>query len=160
MSLCYALPTMTIEISDSVLEILDKHRQRWGISTEAGGQLFCTFEEGEIQIKDATEPRRTDRRSRFSFLPNRAREQQDIERLFSRGLHYIGDWHTHPEDSPLPSQEDISKIKAIFAKSNHELKCMVLMIAGRVSGHDGLWVGVVGDGGISRATAVQRDQAE
>ena len=64
---------------------------------------------------------------------------------FSSGLHYIGDWHTHPEDIPEPSGVDINKMQAIFRKSDHQLKGMLLVVVGRGTAPDGLWVGIVTD---------------
>lgn len=150
MSLCFSSPLGQIEFSAEVLDVFNRHRQTRLWSKEAGGQLFCKLEKERILVAHATEPRRGDKRSRFSFWPNRKREQRDIETLFSAGLHYIGDWHTHPQETPSPSSEDIEKIKAIFRESEHVLKGMLLVVVGKSNARGGVWCGVVSGNGVER----------
>lgn len=143
MTRCFSSTIGKIELSDSVLECFDRNRQKRMWSAEAGGQLFCRFSGDAILVEAASGPKRKDKRNRYSFWPDRQNEQKDIEIQFSAGLHYIGDWHTHPEDIPEPSGVDLHKMQAIFRKSDHQLKGMLLVVVGRNSRHGGLWVGVV-----------------
>ncbi len=62
---------------------------------------------------------------------------------FESGLHYIGDWHTHPQDYPVPSQADKKKILKIFNISKHELSCMLLLIIGGLDVKETFWLGRV-----------------
>ena len=87
----------TLVLTDPVIEHLLCHRQFGPGSREAGGQLFARFEGKTIRIERATGPRPSDRRSLMAFVPNRLAERREITRLFKEGLHYVGDWHTHPE---------------------------------------------------------------
>jgi len=144
----------TVEFTDSVLALFRRHRQRHFWSCEAGGQLFFRPDESVFRVGLATGPGRHDRCSPFSFWPNRAREQQDIQRFFPQGLHYIGDWHSHPEDNPSPSDTDINKMLAIFRESDHQLPFMLLVVVGRSSDSGGLWVGTVNREGVAEATAI------
>ena len=41
--------------------------------------------------------------------------------MHAKGLHFVGDWHTHPEAVPTPSSSDIRTIKEAVAKSRHHL---------------------------------------
>lgn len=140
--LVYPVPdsAQRIIFPPEVLTHFQKHRQLGGHSVEAGGQLFARFEGEQIHVVEATGPCRTDRRSRFSFLPSRKREQTDIASRYRKGLHFIGDWHTHPEDVPRPSSTDIESINDCFRKSKHELSAFVLVIVGRHAPPDGLHV--------------------
>jgi integrative and conjugative element protein (TIGR02256 family) len=108
-----------------------------------------------ISVERATGPGRNDRRSRFSFWPSRTFEQRAIDQFFLEGLHYIGDWHTHPEDCPHPSKEDVDKIQSIFNASQHELVSMLLVVVGRVADPEGLWCGLVDSSGARRLSACQ-----
>ncbi len=117
--------------STGVLNHFAKHRQNRWWQSEAGGQLFARFDLPNIVIEVATGPRRSDRRSRFSYLPNRSAEQREINQLHQDGRHFIGDWHTHLEPIPTPSSRDAESMRELFERSNHKLNGFVLVIVGR-----------------------------
>ena len=118
-------------IAASVLNHFSKFQQHEDErSLEAGGQLCATLADDEVRISVATGPRSVDRRSRYLYLPDRRREQMEIDELHKRGLHFVGDWHTHPELIPTPSPADIRTIKEAVAKSKHHLRGFVLIIVG------------------------------
>lgn len=129
-----------IILTNEVLEHFNQHRQIGANSKELGGQLFAKFEEERIVIAKATGPRATDKRGRFSFTPSRKAEQREINNMFSEGLHYVGDWHTHPEKKPSPSRTDINSMSECFLKSKHELDSFILIIVGQKSPPDGIWL--------------------
>ncbi|MGO3927349.1 Mov34/MPN/PAD-1 family protein [Rhodopseudomonas pseudopalustris] len=119
--------------STGVLNHLAKHRQTHWWHAEAGGQLFARFEVPNIVVEKATGPRKSDRRSRFCYVPNRSIEQREINQLHGEGLHFIGDWHTHPESIPSPSYWDAESMRDLFNRSDHKLNGIVLAIVGRES---------------------------
>lgn len=96
-------------------------------------------------VVEATGPRPADKRSRYGYVPDRQVEQIEIDTRFRLGLHFVGDWHTHPENNPQPSQIDIASMAEGVQKSKHSLNAFVLVIVGRyefpgslfVSLHDG-----------------------
>jgi integrative and conjugative element protein (TIGR02256 family) len=128
-----------------VLAHFRRHQQRRFFEREAGGQLFATLVNNEITIVEATGPRRTDQRSRCSYIPDRTEEQREIVERHALGLHFIGDWHTHPEHHGRPSPTDLSSIGETVRKSRHNLNGFVLVVVGystlpasmHVSVHDG-----------------------
>jgi hypothetical protein len=65
------------------------------------------------------------------YLPDRRAEQLEIKEWHKRGLHFVGDWHTHPEQIPRYSSRDLVSIQDCFNKSHHELNAFVLVIVGR-----------------------------
>ncbi|WP_420418342.1 Mov34/MPN/PAD-1 family protein [Pacificispira sp.] len=113
-----------------VLRHFSRNRQFSSPSKEAGGQLFAKFVGSSIRIVVATGPYPSDKRTRVSFAPNRALENKEIRSMFKRGLHYIGDWHTHPEKRPKPSAIDVASMRDCFQKSTHRLNFFVLSIVG------------------------------
>lgn len=147
-SLLFEGPQGSVCFPAKVLESLRKHRQRHVWSREAGGQLFAKTVGTPIAIEQITPPGAGDVRSRFSFWPRREAEQRDIHRMFKAGLHYVGDWHTHPEDRPHPSRDDIEKISAIFRQSRHHLHAMLLVIVGRALEAEGVFVAHVNARGV------------
>ena len=142
----------TLVFTDPVLAHFNCHQQLKDRSKEAGGQLFAQFDGPCIRIERATGPRRTDRRGRLFFVPNRWAERREIKRLFKKGLYYIGDWHTHPELQPTPSQVDLCSVQEMFHKSRHGLAGFVMVIVGKDRFPDGLFVGVFTDKGLVKLT--------
>jgi len=115
-------------------------RQRYCCSREAGGQLFGKVSPGAWTVVLATGPRPSDRRTKWSFQPDRSAERHEIRRLFEKGLHYLGDWHTHPQGRPRPSQTDLKSMKEMIAKSHYELEGFLMVIVGTSRPPEGLWV--------------------
>lgn len=132
---------ITLELTAPVLGQLARHKQSDSDAPEAGGQLFATInaEANTWRVIRATGPRKEDVRSRFAFRPCRRREQLEIFQAFSEGLHYIGDWHTHPEASPRPSAFDLHSMSELVCESEHELPGFVMVIVGQADFPEGLW---------------------
>jgi integrative and conjugative element protein (TIGR02256 family) len=131
-----------LQLTDKVIDHFDRHRQTRFWHREAGGLLFAKFDLPNIIIEDATGPRRTDRRSRYSYSPDVHAEHREIEQRFRRGLHFIGCWHTHPEHWPTPSSTDIRNTSECVRRSRHALNGFVMAIVGRAEIPQGLYVSV------------------
>jgi integrative and conjugative element protein (TIGR02256 family) len=120
----------TVTIADSVLKHFAKYQQLRKGQTEAGGQLFGTVTGRKISILEATGPRRTDYRSRYSYIPDRKAEQREIDKRFNPGLHFLGDWHTHPESFPTPSGTDLTNMRECVKRSKRAVSGFLLLIVG------------------------------
>ena len=134
---------LTVEITQGVIDHLNRYRQLNDKDKEAGGQLFaCLYAGNDLWvIEKSTGPQRRDFRSRFGFSPNRKMEQKDIDAAFARRLHFVGDWHTHPEPLPTPSIQDNKAMSDMFDRSKHQLKGFILVIVGNGQIKD-LWVSI------------------
>lgn len=120
-----------IEFMPNVLKHLAKHRQMKSQDLESGGQLFyASAPEGHICVEDITGPRKTDQRSRSRYKPDRRKELLEIDENFLRQLHYIGDWHSHPEFIARASGNDIAAITDIFNSSVNRREGFLLVIVG------------------------------
>ena len=149
----------TLIFEDKVLTHFARNRQRTARSLEAGGQLFARFEGDIIRIERATGPRATDRRGLLSFIPDRLAERREIKRFFKSGLHYVGDWHTHPEPRPQPSQTDIDSFQQTFRKSRHKLASFVMVIVGTSMANDGLFVGLCNNDGLMVLSLIEESRS-
>lgn len=132
-----------IIFSERALEHFHKHRQNRPWKKEAGGQLFARIDLPDILIEEATGPRRADLRSRNSYRPDRRAEQREILERLGQGLHFVGDWHTHPEPYPNHSLQDVASMRELVTKSQHRLNGFLLVIVGNVSATHSLFVSVV-----------------
>jgi integrative and conjugative element protein (TIGR02256 family) len=135
-----------LTFSDSVMAHFKRHQQRRASDNEAGGQLFARLSQKNIAVVDVTGPRRTDKRSRFAYVPDRSAEQREILERHSAGLQFVGDWHTHPARYGNPSPQDLASMAEMVQRSKHSLNGFVLVIVGRarlpssmyVCVHDGM----------------------
>lgn len=106
------------------------------------GLVCSAFSGDSISLKEATGPRLTDHRTRTSYRADRKAEQQEILERHRRGLHFVGDWHTHPSPRPSPSDLDYRSIQESVRHSAHELQGFVLIVVGTLRGSDGLHVSI------------------
>lgn len=139
-----------LRIEPQALSTIERFRQTSSSAPEAGGMLLATIESNLVTVVCATEPAATDRRSRFAFIPQLTHQQRVIDKQFRSGLHFIGEWHTHPEPHPTPSSVDLRSMADCFRDSRHQLASLVMLILGTDVSLEGLWVS------LHTATGYQR----
>lgn len=119
-----------LQLTAAAIGHMLKHKQDRFWKSEAGGQLFATFSDQLVSIEQATGPRSQDCRTRFGFAPDRDAERREIRAMHQRGLHYVGDWHTHPERRPVPSHRDESSMLETVDLSSRRIPGFVLIVVG------------------------------
>lgn len=128
-------PVLLLHVA--VLAIFDKYAQVNGSSLESGGILLGYAREPHLEILEATEPSKWDRRLRYFFDRN-WRGHRDValrRNAESNGLvRYLGEWHTHPEDHPVPSFTDTSGWLKL-ARERDDKHPVLGIIVGRKSLH-------------------------
>lgn len=129
-----------LRIEPQALATIERFRQASSFAPEAGGMLLATIEPGLIRVIRATEPAPADKRTRFAFFPKLSHQQRVIDKQFRSGLHFIGEWHTHPEPRPTPSSVDLRSMADCFRDSRHQLTSIVMLILGTEASFDGLWI--------------------
>ena len=129
-----------IVIDSMVQEHFASHKQLSWWQSEAGGHLYARMEGNVIRVVRATGPQPGDLRRRFFFSFSKMRAQTEIDQQFLEGLEYVGDWHTHPEDKPTPSNIDIATMKSRFHLSEHRLQAFLFVIVGKKPFPEGLTV--------------------
>ena len=141
----YELPgqKQRLVFTHRVLKHLHQQRQIKRKQSEAGGQLFAKITPQVVKVVAATGPHMRDLRKRFSFIPNKRRLRKEINEYFLKGLHYVGDWHTHPQKIPKPSWLDLISMRECYIKSSHELDHFILVILGNSIGTKRIWVGLI-----------------
>lgn len=142
-AVAYTLPGNkgVVVFEPAVLLHLMSYRQMKCLAPEAGGQLFASMDEPKVmRIVEATGPRLTDRRSLFGYHPDRKAEKLEIADRYAHDLHFVGDWHTHAQSVPKPSDTDIDSMGETVAQSVYDIPGFVLVIVGRRPFPDGLHV--------------------
>jgi integrative and conjugative element protein (TIGR02256 family) len=119
---------LSVAFTPKCVDALLHYRQK-GCRKEAGGMLFSQDLESEtVCISAVSLPGPGDVRRRDYFAMDERRAQGIIEAEFAKGYHYVGDWHTHPQSTPRPSQRDVRSINRVFSESQHYLRCVLLLI--------------------------------
>lgn len=90
-----------------------KHRQVQSNDTEQFGVLIGSRlnDESTIWIEKCTTPRSKDTSKRARFLMQDPFHQKIIDEAFEKSngeMGYIGTWHTHPQNIPIPSGVDLT----------------------------------------------------
>lgn len=135
----------TIHIAENVLSIFDKHKQT-KFQNESGG-IVLGFVCGNynIYISKVSLPNCFDKASRYNFERDRHVAQIIVNFEFhnSNGeIIYLGEWHTHPEQNPLPSPVDIKMIKNQYKENKINEDFLILLIQGTKSMYIGVYDGV------------------
>ena len=158
MSLCYGTVPgePSVLIADALTTMLDL-RQAKPRDKEAGGQLFAQFFRSDVLIVEATPPTLLDRRSRYHFKPNRFLQRREIRKKHTAGLHFVGDWHTHPESRAAPSSDDLTSMQDCFRRSRHDLAAFLLVIVGMAPPPEGWYVALVRADGLQRLCRLPSD---
>lgn len=121
----------------SVLEVFRKHAQLDASAPESGGLLLGHVRDPHLEILEATEPTFWDRRLKYFFERSWRGHRTVAERRWreSEGLiRYVGEWHTHPEDYPVPSYVDRTEWLEL-ARKRKDKRPVLALIVGRKALH-------------------------
>ena len=102
---------------------------------EAGGILLGRHLLGcrDVVIDEVTSPMQGDLRMRMAFHRSMAPHQQVIDERWraSEGTClYLGEWHTHPEPHPIPSQVDLEDWLRRLGEDHFEGPSLFFIIVG------------------------------
>lgn len=143
-NMIYKVKNVIVEVSENVLNIYSAFIQSKQDAHEAGGIILGHVKDNYIFISKATTPTMQDSSSRNNFERdfNTAQLIVDYEFFNSNGhLIYLGEWHTHPEDTPYPSNQDLKMIKQQYIKNKLNEQFLLLIIIGIKSNYLGLYDG-------------------
>ncbi|MCG8986231.1 Mov34/MPN/PAD-1 family protein [Delftia acidovorans] len=104
---------------------------------EAGGIILGTVHEQGILITKVTKPTRADCRMKYFFQRNETGHQMIARRNYDKSkgtVRYLGEWHTHPQDRPIPSTLDILEWKKL-ARKRADQRPLLTVIVGRSGLH-------------------------
>ncbi|CAM3435621.1 Mov34/MPN/PAD-1 family protein [Sphingobacterium prati] len=123
----------SIVIHRGPLDILERFTQNGAKAHEAGGIIVGKIINEQINIIKLSVPSRMDKSSRMSFDRNKDSAQIILDYEFhnSNGqFTYLGEWHTHPEPFPTPSNTDLQMLKQQFKNNRIMTDFIILLIKG------------------------------
>ena len=150
-------PSGRVLVEGDVFERICAFRQDDQFKPEAGGILMGYRRGPHLHVTDLTTPQSGDRRTQFGFDRKDERHQAYALTKWRQSggqLDYVGEWHTHPENTPTPSTIDIREWRIICA--NHT-GAMVFLILGN---GDRDWLGVGNTSGIFQCDVAYQGAAE
>lgn len=133
-----------IKLGEAVIEKIRSFEQHGKDDTEAGGVLLGRFvvESKDIIVDTVSVPMSGDKRTRYSFHRGAKMHQRVIDEEWKRTngtCHYLGEWHTHPEQYPDPSGKDISNWKTHLNRDIFSSRYLYFIIVG--TREIGMWEG-------------------
>lgn len=146
------------QIADQALAVLLRHRQLKLSAKESGGILLgrLLLDCNDAIVDEASQPMRTDRRGRFFFHRARAPAQERVTAAWTksdRSSQYLGEWHTHPQNDPFPSNQDLSDWDRLLRVTVCEHTSLFFAIVGLERIH--VWEGNRKTGAITPTTLVE-----
>ena len=126
---------VTIELMPTVCRNLSNYIQL-GDLPESGGILLGEYfpEKKEYVITEATIPNSKDKCGAAFFVRDMSAAQKIIDKRWkdSQGIiNYLGEWHTHGCDIPVPSETDKKLIQTIYKDKSNVWANIIILILGR-----------------------------
>jgi integrative and conjugative element protein (TIGR02256 family) len=119
--------------TNSVINTLNSYKQLKKDQHESGGILLGKVYRDIIVVDKVTEPSIEDNSGRYFFERNVQKAQKIIEYEWthSNGERiYLGEWHTHPEDTPTPSGDDKKLLYSMLKDTQMEIDFLIMVIIG------------------------------
>lgn len=124
----------SVEITEEVCRKFEAYIKGYDYNLESGGILVGVLNpvHNSIVITDITEPYSQDKRTRYRFQRMENGHQEAMNRLWEQSNYkktYLGEWHTHKQEQPQPSNIDIKNwIKISGKKSNNSERLFFIIV--------------------------------
>lgn len=124
--------TLNTDVKGKIKSVQSEHTFR----KEIGGILVGTYDAEKecLCLTDMSFPCPGDQQSRFCFIRKTNGHQEIMDQLWEESGHtkaYLGEWHTHDQDIPIPSMVDCKNWKRISRRNLNFDECY-FMIIGRI----------------------------
>lgn len=126
---------VTFRIGSMVAREMAEKVKRLGTERESGGILIGTQSTDGLvyEVRDVTYPTTFDIRRPFEFVRSHLRANRAIDSAWraSSGMrNYLGEWHTHDEQSPRPSGIDRKLISDVVKDRIPPFDFVFMLIVG------------------------------
>ena len=136
-----------------VIQTFWKHRQRKPCQPESGGVLLGRRRGKHFEVVHATSPFPRDTQSRTRFVRECYGHQNVATALWMESgseVGYVGEWHTHPQTKPRPSDTDCREWLLLIARQTRGAPLVATVI-----GTKSLYVALLNHGQIVPLVEVQ-----
>ena len=127
------------------------------VSLETGGIIVGYYSPDQLSaiIKNITGAPPDSKQDRTNFKRGICGLKSMLIKLWKQGEYYLGEWHYHPKNSPIPSIIDIRQMNNISQDTKFKCPEPILIIAGDVNGYFEYSVSVFKNGTCNRLPEVQ-----
>lgn len=127
---------LALKVDASALKKMRSFVQQSNVDHESGGVLLGRLIKNspEVIIDGLTTPQRLDKSSPTRFYRHQQGHQALIEKCWQESegtCNYLGEWHTHPEDYPHPSNIDLHNWIRLARETRQEFSGLFFLIIGR-----------------------------
>lgn len=126
-----------LSFSSEVINTFSRYIQVAPRAAESGGLLLGSVHGNNLLIVEATVPTLLDRRFRYLFERMPFGHKARAERRWRESggtVRYLGEWHTHPQDYPVPSQLDRDEWQTL-AQKRVDQRPLLAVVVGRKALH-------------------------
>jgi integrative and conjugative element protein (TIGR02256 family) len=118
-----------VVVHQNVIDDLKTYRQFEGKDVEACGVLLGYVYEKAIEIVTYTAPQPSDARTRSGYVRGLSGHVEEATTAWEKSnglIGYLGEWHTHPELRPFPSNRDIAASRKIATMNSFPVTGMII----------------------------------
>lgn len=136
MLMIYKFGEKHVVFTNGVVKSLESYKQMKKSQHESGGVLLGKVYKDLIIVDRISVPSKEDKSGRYYFVRNVRKAQKIIEIAWkeSNGERiYLGEWHTHPEDTPTPSNDDRKLLSNMLKDSHMEIDFLLMVIIGNIN---------------------------
>jgi len=129
----YKFGDKQVIFTNPVAKALHSYKQIRKEQHESGGILLGKIYKDLIVVDTISEPSKVDKSGRYYFERNVCEAQKIIKSAWSQSQGervYLGEWHTHPENTPTPSSDDKKLIRNMLKESVMEIDFLIMVIIG------------------------------
>lgn len=128
-----------VVIEENIKQMIANIQSEYDFKSEMGGVLagLLDAEQNVFRITDMSFPYESDKRDRCHFSRNSSGHQEWMDKIWQESNQtksYLGEWHTHDEDIPVPSRIDRNTWKRISRQENNFDECFFMIIGRRTYG--------------------------
>lgn len=124
-----------LRVPSSLMRESSRRLRALGFSRESGGLLVGVkvADEEAYELRRMSYPGRLDRRFPFAFLRSRISANRILQRWWNDSAgreNYLGEWHTHNVDTPIPSTIDIDLMGQVAKDGSPSFGAFFMLIIG------------------------------
>lgn len=123
---------LSLEIKDGLIEKMKKHGKEH-YPNEYGGLLVGRYSDDfkSVFIEETVLPKEF-KSSRFKFERGAEGLKKVLHDFFKQtpSLSYVGEWHTHPDSTPVPSIMDVNAMNEVVGHKEVLIMNPLLLIIG------------------------------